>query len=103
MKDEFELDGPCEEASPLSRNFKIDCGRPATALVWHNKDQRAYRMCPMCADHNVTNRGGILLVPSKPVIFAGNLPSQNCEDCGQQPGGRHAPGCKDEPQSAKFR
>lgn len=71
---ELELDGKCEEASPMSFKFKIDCGRPSVAIVWHNKDQRAYRMCDMCADHNVTNRGGILLFPVKPVIFAGNKP-----------------------------
>lgn len=35
-------------------------------------------------------------------VLRGTAP-QNCEDCGQKPGGQHAPGCKDEPQSAKFR
>lgn len=70
----LELDGPCEEASPLSFKFKIDCGRPSVAIVWHNKDQRAYRMCDMCADHNVTNRGGILLYPVPVTVAAGNRP-----------------------------
>jgi len=61
----LELSLPCEEASPMSRSFKIDCGRPATAIIWSNRDQRAYRMCEMCADHNVRNRGGVKLAPEK--------------------------------------
>jgi hypothetical protein len=28
---------------------------------------------------------------------------RNCEHCGQKPGWPHSPGCKNEPQSAKFR
>lgn len=58
----LEIDTHCQEASPLSVNMKIDCGRPAVGIVWHNKDQKAYPMCDQCVDHNVTNRGGILLV-----------------------------------------
>lgn len=58
----FEVTGPCEEASVLSRATFIPCGMPAIAVVWHNKDRRAYRMCRGCTSHNVTNRGGILLV-----------------------------------------
>lgn len=63
MKREFIIDRPCEEASPLSFKIKIDCGRPASSIVWHNVDQRAYRMCEACTDHNVRNRGGIELTP----------------------------------------
>jgi hypothetical protein len=62
MSQKLEIDTHCQEASPLSRNFKIDCGTPAVGIVWHNKDQKAYPMCDSCLDHNVTNRGGILLV-----------------------------------------
>lgn len=49
----------CEEASILSKETYIPCGRPAVGLVWHQKDGRAYRMCDACLDHNVRNRGGI--------------------------------------------
>ena len=66
MKKTVELTNvTCIEASPMSRNFFIPCGRPAAAIVWHNRDGKAYPMCDMCADHNVTNRGGILLVADK--------------------------------------
>jgi hypothetical protein len=58
----MKLEQPCEEASPFSTKFKIDCGRPAVKIVWHNRDHRAYRMCKGCADHNIMNRGGIELV-----------------------------------------
>jgi len=51
----------CREASMFSRETFIPCGKPATSLVWHNKDKRAYPMCDMCADHNIKNRGGIEL------------------------------------------
>ena len=59
--EEFKVDGPCQEASAMSVNMKIDCGRPAVALIWHDRDQRAYRMCDGCSDHNIRNRGAILL------------------------------------------
>jgi hypothetical protein len=65
MAKTLEIFRTCEEASPLSRAYKIDCGAPANAIIWHNKDQRAYVMCPPCASHNVANRGGIELVPRK--------------------------------------
>ena len=51
----------CEEASMFSRETYIPCGQPATSIVWHNKDKRAYAMCFGCADHNVKNRRGIEL------------------------------------------
>lgn len=56
----------CEEASPMSVNRYIPCGRPAAEIIWHNKDRRAYRMCDGCADHNTRNRGGIRLVAAPP-------------------------------------
>lgn len=52
----------CEEASILSREKFIPCCRPVVALVWHERDKRAYMMCLACAGHNVENRGGRLLV-----------------------------------------
>ena len=51
----------CEEASMFSKETYIPCGQPATSIVWHNKDKRAYAMCFGCADHNVKNRRGIEL------------------------------------------
>lgn len=51
----------CEEASMLSHSFYIPCNRPAVSIVEH-RDGR-YRMCEMCADHNVRNRGAKLVGP----------------------------------------
>jgi hypothetical protein len=51
----------CQEASQFSRETYIPCGASATSIIWHNKDRKAYAMCDMCADHNVKNRGGIVL------------------------------------------
>lgn len=45
----------CQEASPLSHNFYIACGKPAVFVV-KNTDPRPYCMCVGCADHNVRNR-----------------------------------------------
>jgi hypothetical protein len=45
----------------FSVNFYMPCGQPAVAMVRHNKDRRSYFMCAACAEHNVCNRGGILL------------------------------------------
>jgi len=50
----------CEEASMLSSDRYIPCGKPAVALV-KNRDPRPYFMCMGCADHNVTNRGAEVL------------------------------------------
>lgn len=59
---DIELRGrPCEEASTLSRETFIACGKPASFLVFHSGDGRAYRMCYGCASHNVKNRGGVLV------------------------------------------
>jgi hypothetical protein len=51
----------CQEASPFSRGFYIPCGKPAVAIVRHDKDRRSYYMCAACADHNVGNRGARLI------------------------------------------
>lgn len=47
----------CEEASQASVQSYIPCNQPAVALIWSERDQRTYRMCAACADHNVRNRG----------------------------------------------
>jgi hypothetical protein len=55
----------CQEASPFSVNMYIPCMAPAVAVVWHERDAKAYTMCLGCADHNVRNRGGVLLAVSE--------------------------------------
>jgi len=40
----------------------MECGQAATLIV-DNGDRHPYWMCPMCADHNVKNRGAIAWVP----------------------------------------
>lgn len=54
--------GRCEEASTLSREFYIPCNAPAEYLVdFPGRDERGYRMCRPCMDHNVHNRRGRLV------------------------------------------
>ena len=50
--------GLCEEASPLSYETYIPCGRPARHVMRSEKDARDYWMCDTCADHS-TRRGMI--------------------------------------------
>lgn len=52
----------CQEASIFSRENYIACGQPAVAIVYHPKEHRGYYMCLGCADHNLHNRGGKLVV-----------------------------------------
>jgi len=47
--------GGCEEASPKSGEYYIPCNRPAVRMIQHSDGD--YRMCEMCAYHNVKNRG----------------------------------------------
>src|SRR5215510_11176731 len=56
----------CEEASILSLNKHVPCMEPGYALVWHQRDRRAYIMCKSCTSHNVHNRGGIQLTEAQP-------------------------------------
>ena len=52
--------GGCQEASlhnPIP-NVYLPCNQPAVRLVYHSREDRTYRMCEMCADHNLKNRGG---------------------------------------------
>lgn len=58
---------PCQEASHLSRETYVPCGRPGWGVVFHQHDGRnVYVMCDACAHHNVKNRGGALLWPREP-------------------------------------
>lgn len=60
---EINFDGvTCQETTGMIGQIYLRCERPATVIVWHNKDGKAYPMCPMCGDHNIRNRGGIQLV-----------------------------------------
>ena len=51
----------CEEASPLSHEHFIACAAPAVAMVYHSREGKAFAMCAGCAEHNVRNRGAMLL------------------------------------------
>lgn len=56
----------CEEASFLSREKYIPCNAPAILMVgWKDRGEGPYRMCPMCAEHNVRNRGAHVIGPYK--------------------------------------
>lgn len=54
----------CQEASELSHSFYIPCNRPATRII-KTSDATPYRMCNMCAEHNIKNRGAKDLGPFK--------------------------------------
>ena len=57
----------CAEASPLSVKFYIPCNKPAKFVVgWTGRSEAPIRMCEMCADHNVKNRGGFIAQPYVP-------------------------------------
>jgi hypothetical protein len=63
LSDPITLAGlTCQEASIFSRETYIPCGAAAAAVVWHDKEQRAYVMCAACASHNARNRRGRLLM-----------------------------------------
>jgi len=65
----LNLDGIiCQEASTRSISTYIACGAPAVALVWHERDKRAYPMCKACAWHNLCNRGGRLLAGDRRLL-----------------------------------
>ena len=52
----------CEEASMFSHHFYIPCNQPAAYVIgWKGRSDTPIRMCEMCADHNVRNRGGELI------------------------------------------
>jgi hypothetical protein len=58
-------DGGCEEASIFSREVYIPCNQPATKVMRSERDKRDYRMCDMCADHNL-RRGMVEIKPEEP-------------------------------------
>jgi hypothetical protein len=50
--------GCCEEAA-LGLPFYAPCNAPAVAIVgWIGRSDAPIRMCQMCLNHNVHNRGG---------------------------------------------
>jgi hypothetical protein len=52
----------CEEASLHSAERYIPCNAPARHIVgWRGRSDAPIRMCDMCADHNVKNRGGYVV------------------------------------------
>jgi hypothetical protein len=51
----------CQEASVFSQDSYIPCNGPAVAIVYHRKDCRSYYMCARCTDHNLRDRGGVLV------------------------------------------
>lgn len=67
MQDFEAKPGGCEEASPMSHQFYIPCNQPATRMV-KTRDPNPYRMCDMCADHNVRNRGAKDIGPFVPPV-----------------------------------
>lgn len=55
-------EGCCEEASTQSRDFYIPCNNPAINMVgWKGRSDAPIRMCAMCTNHNVKNRGGEII------------------------------------------
>ena len=55
----------CEEASVLSTQKYIPCNAPAKHIVFMKADNKSYRMCEGCADHNI-RRGGKITGPFVP-------------------------------------
>lgn len=52
----------CEEASFIVP--PLPCNRPATRMIgWPERGEGPYRMCDMCAHHNVKNRNATDLGP----------------------------------------
>ena len=66
----------CEEANLYGAMMQTPqgphpapCGEQAVAIVWHGRPgERQYAMCYGCADHNVRNRCGRLLLVSSPQL-----------------------------------
>lgn len=69
--------GCCEEASMHSTSTYVPCNRPAKFMVgWPHRQEGPYRMCEMCADHSVRNRGAVIAGPYKgPVHQGSNQPA----------------------------
>jgi len=56
--DDAKPDG-CQEASLFNPipDVYLPCNQPAVRRVYHSREDRTYRMCAPCADHNITRRG----------------------------------------------
>lgn len=63
--DKTETRWQCQEASTASGATYIPCGEDGTKLVLSERGQRIYVMCDACADHNIRNRGAVLLAVHK--------------------------------------
>jgi hypothetical protein len=59
--DSIPVSANCQEASTLSREKYIPCFAPAVAIVYSPRDRRPYWMCGNCANHNLSNRGALLV------------------------------------------
>lgn len=56
----------CEECV-MGAPFYVPCNKPATQLIgWKHRTEGPYRMCDMCADHNVRNRGAFKVSSYEP-------------------------------------
>ena len=55
-------EGCCEECV-MRMPFYAPCNKPAINIVgWkHRPNEGPYRMCEMCTDHNVKNRGAMIV------------------------------------------
>ena len=57
----------CEEAALNSTTHYIPCNQPAVSIIgWKGRSDKPIRMCIMCADHNIKNRGGEFIKPYWP-------------------------------------
>jgi hypothetical protein len=64
LRDFFHLNKSpihCQEAAPISSERYVACGNVTKKLVLSERGTRLYFMCDGCADHNVRNRGAILV------------------------------------------
>lgn len=57
-----------------SHAFYIPCNRPAVCMI-QMRSEGPYRMCEMCADHNVRNRGGTDVGPYEGEPMASQAPT----------------------------
>lgn len=63
---EWEADADrCQEAGPLTHEKYVPCNKSATKTVGF-KGEGPYRMCEMCAHHNIYNRGATDMGPYIP-------------------------------------
>ena len=64
--DDAKQDG-CQEAA-LGLPFYAPCNRLAVKMIgWRGRSDTPLRICAMCADHNIRNRGGYEVKPYVPL------------------------------------